>query len=94
MLRYTLLVTTVLLASACTTPEQRATNMQAEMAQMMQIYGPACQRIGYAPNTDQWRGCVLQLAAKEDIERYGNYHYSLGYSRSRWGFGGMWGPYW
>jgi hypothetical protein len=77
----------------CSTPEQRAANMQAEMASMMTVYGPACARLGYQANTDQWRSCVLQLSAKEDAERYGYPHYYAGYGRSRWGVGGMWGPW-
>lgn len=77
----------------CATPEQRAAEMQAEMSRMMVIYGPACGKLGYAANSDQWRNCVLQLSAKEDAERYGYPHYYAGYGRSRWGIGGMWGPY-
>ena len=81
-----------LLLAACTTPEQRAANMQAEMDQMMRIYGPACGRLGYTSNSDQWRDCVLQLSAKEDAERYGS-HYYAGYGRGRWRWGGAWGPW-
>lgn len=84
----------VLLLAGCASPEQRAAKMQAEMDEMMRIYGPACAKLGYASNSDQWRDCVLQLSAKEDAQRYGNAHYSLGFSRGRWGWGGAWGPYW
>lgn len=80
----------------CTTPEQRAADMQAEMSSMMYVYGPACAKLGYQSNTDQWRNCVLQLSAKEDAERYGypypNYYGY--YGRSHWGMAGTWGPYW
>ena len=60
-----------LLLAGCTTPEQRAATVQAEMARSMQVYGPACSRLGYGANTDQWRDCVLQLSAKEEAQRYG-----------------------
>lgn len=83
-----------LLLAGCTTPQQRAANMQAEMNEMMFIYGPACARLGYAANSDPWRNCVLQLSAKEQMERLNHPSYSLGYGRSRWGLGGRWGPYW
>ena len=83
-----------LLLAGCTTPEQRAANMQAEMDKMIQIYGPACSKLGYSTNSDQWRDCVLQLSAKEDAQRYGNAHYYAGFGRGRWGWGGAWGPYW
>lgn len=82
-----------MMLAGCATPEQRAAAMQAEVARMMQIYGPACDRLGFAANSDQWRSCVLQLSAKEDADRYGP-HYYAGYHRSRWALGGAWGPYW
>lgn len=83
-----------LLLAGCTTPEQKAASMQAEMSRMMQMYGPACSRLGYAANSDQWRDCVLQLSAKEDAQRYGYPSYAVGFGRSRWSMGGFWGPGW
>lgn len=79
--------------TACATPEQRAAQAQADMAQMMAVYGPACRHLGYAVQTDAWRACVLNLGAKYDLQRYANspgyYGWGGGYSR----FNG-WGPYW
>ncbi len=94
MIRYLMLLATAVLATACATPEQRAANMQAEMERMMRVYGPACSRLGFAANSDQWRGCVLQLSAKDDIDRYG-YHpyYYAGFGRPHWAVGAGWGPY-
>ena len=83
-----------LLLAGCSTPEQRAAAMQAEMDRMMQVYGPACSKLGYPASSDQWRNCVLQLSAKDDIQRYSSPHYFAGYGRSRWSLGGYWGPYW
>lgn len=95
MLRYLMLLLTAFLAAACTTPQQRAAQMQAEMESMIQIYGPACARLGYPNNSDQWRNCVLQLSVKDELDRYGrNPHYYAGFGRRHWGFGGAWGPYW
>lgn len=95
MLRYAILVLTAVLATGCATPEQRAASMQAEMDRMMRVYGPACARLGFSANSDQWRGCVLQLSAKDDMDRYGHYPYYYGsYSRRYWGMGAGWGPYW
>jgi hypothetical protein len=79
--------------AGCSTPEQRAAEMQAEMNRMMVVFGPACGKLGYTTNSDPWRNCVLQLSAKEDAQRYGYPHYYAGYGRSRWAVGGMWGPY-
>lgn len=93
-MRHLLIAATgALLLAACTTPEQKAANMQAEVEQMMRIYGPACSRLGYPAQSDQWRNCVMQLSAKEDVQRYGYPSYYVGYGRHRWGLGGMWGPY-
>ena len=95
MIRYLMLLVTAVLATACATPEQRAASMQAEMERMMRVYGPACSRLGFAANSDQWRGCILQLSAKDDIDRYG-YHpyYYAGFGRPHWAVGAGWGPYW
>ena len=35
----------------CATPEQRA-------QQVLQAYGPYCEKLGYTPNTDAWRQCI------------------------------------
>ena len=95
MLRYIVLFVTALLAAGCATPEQRAASMQAEMDRMMRVYGPACARLGFSANSDQWRGCVLQLSAKDDMERYGHHpYYYGGFGRRHWSLGAGWGPYW
>lgn len=97
MCRYMMLAVVAALAAGCTTPQQRAANMQAEIDQMMQIYGPACAKLGYTTNSDQWRACVLQLSTKEDLERYGYPRYYAGFGHfghPYWRFGGAWGPYW
>lgn len=83
-----------LLLGACSTPEQRAIRMQAEMDRIMTTYGPACIKLGYQANSDQWRNCVLQLSTKDELERYGGPVFYGGYGRSHWGGGGLWGPYW
>lgn len=85
----TLCLAAVLLA-ACATPQERAARAQADMEQTMAIYGPACARLGYALNSDQWRACVLQLSTKEDLERYSYPTYYGGFGR----WHGGWGPYW
>lgn len=83
-----------LLLTGCTTPQQRAASAQAEMDRMMVVYGPACSRLGYPSNSDPWRNCVLQLSARDDLQRYGYPHFHGGVGRSHWSLGGYWGPYW
>jgi hypothetical protein len=77
--------------AACATPEERAAQAQAEAAQMMTIYGPACSRLGYALQSDAWRNCVIALSMKYDLQHAGPPpgYYGPGYWRDGW-----WGPYW
>lgn len=49
-MRYALLV--VLLAG-CATAEQQAENV-------VKVYGPYCDKLGYARDSDAWRDCVRQ----------------------------------
>jgi hypothetical protein len=72
MLRYGLTALLVLLLLGCETPEQRAARVQAEVEDMIRVYGPGCQRLGYAPDSDPWRQCILRLRARDDI-RYSTY---------------------
>jgi len=58
--------------SACMTPAERAAQMEREVDEMIQVYGPACEKLGYVRDTDKWRECVLKLSAKDDL-RYGRY---------------------
>lgn len=79
-----------LLLAACSTPQERAAYQQAQAAEMVTVYGPACTRLGYTANTDQWRACILNLSAKEDMRYYLNTpYYGPGYYRGA----GWWGPW-
>jgi hypothetical protein len=55
----------------CATPQEKALQQQAEMDRMMAEYGPACTQLGFAANSDPWRNCVVQLAAKNGAGRGG-----------------------
>ena len=91
MIKYTTIMLGALLLTACTTPEQKAARMQAEMDRLMRSYGPACERLGYSAHTDQWRNCVLQLSIRDDAQRYAHPAWYGGYSRRHWSLGGYWG---
>ncbi len=91
MFKYTAILLGSLLLAGCTTPEQKAASMQAEMDRLMRSYGPACEKLGYPAGTDPWRNCVLQLSARDDSRYYGHPAWYGGYSRSRWSLGGYWG---
>lgn len=80
------LLLTALLLTACTTPQQRAAYQQQRADDMMMEYGPACQRLGYTPNTDPWRACVMHLNSQDEMRDYLSYPYygpGPGYWRGR-----------
>jgi hypothetical protein len=59
---------------------------QAEMERMVAEFGPACTQLGYAPDSDPWRNCVVQLAARNDSGR-GSVSTSIFGSWGSWGRG-------
>jgi uncharacterized membrane protein YgcG len=61
----------VLCLLGCATPQEKAMKQQAEMDRMIVEYGPACTQLGYAMNSDPWRNCIVQLAAKNNAGRGG-----------------------
>lgn len=63
----TLLVATVL--AGCATPAERAAQMQREVDEMITIYGPACEKLGYKVNSEPWRDCILRLDARDVYQR-------------------------
>jgi hypothetical protein len=70
-----LLLASVLALAACATPAERAAQAEAEVDEMVEVYGPACERLGYKRDEDKWRQCVLHLADKAE-RRYSYYPYS------------------
>jgi len=60
----------ILLSTGCATQADRAAQMQREVDDMIAVYGPACEKLGYANGSDPWRTCVLRLNTKETIARY------------------------
>ncbi len=92
-MRTSIVLAAALLLSACATPQERAARKQAEMTEMIAVYGPACDRLGFAQQTDQWRSCIISLSTKDEVQRYGNAGYGGPWSGRYWG-GGYWGRGW
>lgn len=69
MLRNGLMVLLVAALAACMTQAERIAAEKAEIDEMIRIYGPACEKLGYARDADPWRDCILRLRAHDD-ERY------------------------
>lgn len=49
----------------CATPAERAAQIEREVEEMIVIYGPGCERLGYTNGTDDWRNCILRLAQRD-----------------------------
>ena len=57
-----------LMVSACvTTPQERAQRVQKDVEDMVQVYGPGCEKLGYTADTDPWRECVLKLNQRDRL---------------------------
>jgi hypothetical protein len=55
--------------AGCATPAERAVQMQRQVDEMVVVYGPACEKLGYKWNSDQWRDCILRLDARDVYQR-------------------------
>jgi hypothetical protein len=58
------------LVAGCATPAERAAAIERDVDDMIRVYGPGCEKLGYKGDSDAWRDCVLRLAARDDIQRY------------------------
>ena len=61
--------------AGCATQAERSAQWEAEVDNMIQVYGPACERLGYKRDDDKWRDCVLRLSARDNL-RYRTYQRS------------------
>lgn len=69
-LRYALAVCSVAFLAGCaTTSEELASQAEADALRISQQFGSACNRLGYLPDTDPWRNCLLALAQRDTVER-------------------------
>lgn len=64
------LVWLLFLSASCATQADRSAQMQREVDDMIVVYEPACEKLGYAKDSDRWPDCVLQLNTKQTIARY------------------------
>lgn len=70
MARLSVLLLVLSVLAGCATPAERAARMEREVERMIQIYGPACSKLGYKSDTDPWRDCILSLNDQENMLRY------------------------
>jgi hypothetical protein len=68
MLRYISTICMLVAISGCMmTQAERATEVQAQVDDMIKVYGPGCEKLGFAKDTDPWRECILRLRAHDDL---------------------------
>jgi hypothetical protein len=68
-MRWIASLTILCFAAGCATQQERAAAVSRDVEDMMRVYGPGCERLGYRPDSDAWRDCVLRLATKDQIEQ-------------------------
>lgn len=54
-------------ALGCASTQERSAMMQREVEEMIQVYGPACERLGYKRDDDKWRDCVVNLSSRAEL---------------------------
>jgi hypothetical protein len=60
----------MMFVTGCVTQAERAAQVQREVDEMIGVYGPGCEKLGYKADSDPWRDCVLRLATKDSLERH------------------------
>lgn len=69
-MRTTMALTLTLLLYGCATQTDRAAQQQREVDEMIAVYGPACEKLGTARDSEQWRSCILSMDTRDAIQRY------------------------
>jgi hypothetical protein len=59
----------MMFTAGCVTQAERAAQVQRDVDDMIRVYGPGCEKLGYKADSDPWRDCVLRLATKDSLER-------------------------
>ena len=60
-----LLASLALISCAAMTPQERAARAERDVDAMIATYGPACAKLGFAPESDPWRDCILRLNSRD-----------------------------
>ncbi|HSC97390.1 MAG TPA: hypothetical protein VLI21_00695 [Casimicrobiaceae bacterium] len=55
--------------SGCATQAERAAAVQRDVDDMVAVYWPGCEKLGYKTDNDPWRECVLRLATTDRLDR-------------------------
>ena len=56
--------------AGCTTVTDDAAQAEREAGRMVQVYGPACEKLGFKRDTDPWRNCLIGLSQKDAVNNF------------------------
>lgn len=68
-MRLLVVFASMLFIAGCVTQAERAAAVQRDVDEMVAVFGPGCDKLGYKRDTDPWRECVLRLATNDRLER-------------------------
>jgi hypothetical protein len=54
----TVLASLAVLSACASNPAAEQARATQQMDYKMQVYGPACEKLGFAKDTDKWRECI------------------------------------
>lgn len=67
-----------LLAGCATDPASQQKYALQQMEYKLQVYGPACEKLGFEKDTDGWRTCIQReheqsILRQQSLRNYNNY---------------------
>lgn len=76
-------ISSLFAAGCATNPQEEQRRASKLMEYKIQVYGPACEKLGFARDTDAWRECV-QREYEQTIMRQQQYWSDPYYSPYYW----------
>lgn len=70
-----ILAAVALLAGCATNPQAEQQKASKLMEYKMQVYGPACEKLGFAKDTDAWRVCIQREYEQTIMRQQNNWDY-------------------
>jgi hypothetical protein len=80
-----ILVVLVLLSACASNPAAEQARATKQMEYKMQVYGPACEKLGFEKDTDKWRECIQREYEQSILRLRQNWDYPPPYWRPYYG---------
>lgn len=65
----------LLLAGCATNPQAEQERATKQMEYKMQVYGPACEKLGHTRDKDAWRECIQREYEQTIMQQQRNWDY-------------------